>query len=642
LTSDDDGAAVRPTIRPTKFSVDYGDKVVEMNTKRNTKKTTIQDFGGNHGAYEPSHLPGYLMDREFSSQPIKMTKKSLKEQLLAAQREEKLLDAQLKAQTTQHGRYDVSKKASPRNIHQISFDENEEYILKNVRTAPRQNDKTANGSAFDFAPAQEPALPFDMSPLSYNTLTQSAVKQERQGPPKPNVTKAKDAKIEPELCEEQRRLVSLILGGQNVFYTGSAGCGKSTVLKAFVKELKARGRKVVIVAPTGKAALEVNGCTFWTFAGWTPSHFKKPLKKLQEGAHGKFVRKKMNDVDVLVIDEISMMENHAFERLNEVMKVARGKSDAFGGVQLVVTGDFCQLPPVKPFSTCMECGRETSQPQRETVYKCPQHGNFLDIDKWAFRSLAWRQAEFQHVNLTTIHRQRDRKFIDILEKCRMGRKLTEKDSHLLLNHKTNVANAVRLFPTRNEVRMINTTEFNKIPHQKRIFKCFDHFSQRENHPHLNWKHTRDHDGSLTALKEHKFESQIELKESMLVVLQVNISIEEGLVNGSQGVIVGWETYDPSKMPTHVDRDSKAPQPMLPILGDHAILREENIKHFMEQAAVKEWPIVNFDNGVQRTIFADCVVNEMGDEQPYSIISRTQIPLIAGWVSVLFPYSILMS
>jgi hypothetical protein len=154
-------------------------------------------------------------------------------------------------------------------------------------------------------------------------------------------------KTEPKLCEEQHNLVDLIMSGRNVFYTGSAGCGKSTVLKAFVKQLKQCGRNVVIVAPTGKAALEINGSTYFTFAGWTPDHFKKPLRKLREGAHQTFVNKRMRAVDTLIIDEISMMENHAFERLNEVMKEARGSGKAFGGVQLVVTGDFCQLPPVK-------------------------------------------------------------------------------------------------------------------------------------------------------------------------------------------------------------------------------------------------------------------------------------------------------
>jgi len=111
--------------------------------------------------------------------------------------------------------------------------------------------------------------------------------------------------------------------------------------------LRETGRDVRIVAPTGKAALEVNGTTYFTFAGWVPSHFKKPLKDLRQGAHQKWVNLRMRAVDVLIIDEISMLENHIFERLNEVMKEARSSHEAFGGVQIVVTGDFCQLPPVK-------------------------------------------------------------------------------------------------------------------------------------------------------------------------------------------------------------------------------------------------------------------------------------------------------
>ena len=161
-----------------------------------------------------------------------------------------------------------------------------------------------------------------------------------------------EGRTEPTLCPEQRGLVDLILSGKNVFYTGSAGCGKSTVLKAFVKELREMGQDVRIVAPTGKAALEVNGSTYFTFAGWTPSHFKKQLKDLKQGAHQTWVNKRMRAVDVLIIDEISMLENHIFERLNEVMKEARGSHQAFGGVQMVVTGDFCQLPPVK-VSVCL-------------------------------------------------------------------------------------------------------------------------------------------------------------------------------------------------------------------------------------------------------------------------------------------------
>jgi energy-coupling factor transporter ATP-binding protein EcfA2 len=328
---------------------------------------------------------------------------------------------------------------------------------------------------------------------------------------KPKKSRVKKPKTEPELCEEQQGLVNLILSGRNVFYTGSAGCGKSTVLKAFVKQLKNQGRKVVIVAPTGRAALEVNGSTYFTFAGWTPDSFKKPLKKLKENAHGIFVRKRLNQVNVLVIDEISMLENYTFERLNAIMQEARGSSKAFGGVQLVVTGDFCQLPPVKPFQTCITCGREMQELFGPSRFKCPQHGDILEVEKWAFRSAAWKLAEFEHVNLTTIHRQRDRTFIDILEKLRMGKLLDPKDTSLLLNHKSNVKNPVKLYSTREEVRRINNEEFTKLPSEKRVFRCLDNFQHNEKHKHLERKRDRCHDGSLLALREHKFETGVELK-----------------------------------------------------------------------------------------------------------------------------------
>lgn len=151
--------------------------------------------------------------------------------------------------------------------------------------------------------------------------------------------------LEPVLTLEQQNVVDLILEGHNVFYTGSAGCGKSTILKAFVKKLYERGKTVTIVAPTNLAALNVGGVTTWSFAGWTPDSLKKPLDKLMADAHGDQIWERLNYPDVLVIDEISMVENLMFERLNHIMKAARGDAHAdrpFGGVQMVVTGDVSQ------------------------------------------------------------------------------------------------------------------------------------------------------------------------------------------------------------------------------------------------------------------------------------------------------------
>ena len=146
----------------------------------------------------------------------------------------------------------------------------------------------------------------------------------------------------PPLVPEQQHVVDLILSGRNVFYTGSAGCGKSTVLKAFVRQLQALGKRVKIVAPTNLAALNVGGITTWSYAGWTVHSMKKDIDKLMQAALGDKSWDRFDETDVLVIDEISMIENLFFERLNMVIKAARGEKyggGPFGGMQVIVTGD---------------------------------------------------------------------------------------------------------------------------------------------------------------------------------------------------------------------------------------------------------------------------------------------------------------
>ena len=110
---------------------------------------------------------------------------------------------------------------------------------------------------------------------------------------------------------------------------------------------------------------------------------------------------------------------------------------------------------------------------------------------------------------------------------------------------------------------------------------------------------------------------VTIKKDMRILLKANIDPNSGLVNGSQGTIVGFEPFDESKLP----RKSE---------GSHAKYAERQIKIFAIRNQRKPWPIVEFDNGRTRTIYADCTCNEVGDEPPYSVISRAQIPLVAGY------------
>ena len=428
-------------------------------------------------------------------------------------------------------------------------------------------------------------------------------------------------RIEPQLCDEQLELVDLIMEGRNVFYTGSAGCGKSTVLRNFVARLKARGSNVRIIAPTGKAALEVGGMTLYSYAGWTPDILKKSMKALEQNAHKRRNWERIRDTDVLIIDEISMVENQILERLNRVMKSARGKKKPFGGVQIIVTGDFCQLPPVRPFRFCMECGTELLRHSGGKLYECEEHGKFDDSEKWAFCSDAWKECDFVHFRLKRVHRQKEPVFMALLEKCRLGRPLDQGEKNLLLSHECETTGAVKLFPTRDEVGQVNDAEMAQLEGRSLKFNCLDNFFWNREDVALEYKSERGpYPHTLLALEEHRFEPILEMKENMLVILLINLDFDAGLINGSQGVIVGFETGNDKALPDQY--------------GDYKARKKGLIKEFVKRAAVCEWPIVQFQNGAQRTISAHCMMSELGDEAPYSLLSRTQVPLVAAWAMTI--------
>ena len=430
----------------------------------------------------------------------------------------------------------------------------------------------------------------------------------------------------PDLCKEQADLVETIMSGKNVFYTGSAGCGKSTVLRCFVKCLKDLGKRVEIVAPTGRAALNVDGKTFWSYAGWTPSTMKKPMKEILAACCQKRTWKRINATDVLVIDEISMMESFYLERLNRIMKEARSyKCDnahkPFGGVQVVISGDFCQLPPVQPMKHCLECGEEL-QPIPGYRKKCLKHGEYKLSDQWAFKSAAWRECNFVHTNLSTIHRQKDLRFIGILEKLRVGKSLSLEEKNLLKNHDSQTDGAVKIFSKRDDVRKLNDREFNRLQSPIFEYRCYDHFQRNPDHEDLTPLEERDPiDGSLVALNEHRFDKETYLRVGMAVVLLVNLNVEEGLVNGSQGEIIRFDSTPTKRELTEAS-------------GEHGSHKQGLLYRFIRTGRLGQWPVVRFLNGREKTIYPQCMVGEYGATEPWSLLSRTQIPLMAAWAMTI--------
>lgn len=473
---------------------------------------------------------------------------------------------------------------------------------------------------------------------------------------------------EPVLCKEQQDLVNLIMTGCNVFYTGSAGCGKSTVMKAAVKKLTERGANVHVVAPTGKAALQVNGMTTWSYMGWKPDFHKLSLKKLKNMGWRQSVAGRLKGTDVLIIDEISMVENHHLERINVCMKEVRywdrergrvaTNAPAFGGVQVIVAGDFCQLPPVKPFEFCMECG-QTMVLSDGGEFNCANgHGPFSESSKWAFQSEAWREANFVHVELKEIHRQNDHIFIELLQKCRLGVPFSIDQMDMLMYHDCEVRNAIRLLCTKREVTEVNLNHFNKLKTPIFVYHAvdgFEHYPQnKEDLPTWDYR-AHEADGTLTACKQHRLEPILSLCAGMPVVLLVNLDIKKGLVNGSQGIISGFKEMDLGH-PVQA-KDKGKGLPLYPIIGDeYPELLERQITEYMasqtsrrqEEIAIPHerqpqkraietgirWPQVSFHNGLKMTIRPVCVVNTIGDSEPYSLLHRTQIPLMPGWAMTI--------
>jgi ATP-dependent exoDNAse (exonuclease V) alpha subunit len=185
----------------------------------------------------------------------------------------------------------------------------------------------------------------------------------------------------------------------HIFVTGRAGTGKSTLLNYFVQNTK---KKVAVVAPTGVAAYNVGGQTIHSFFGFPLGVLgNQPLSKHLYGR----VRDALRSLDILVIDEVSMVNADLMDAMDTMLRAARGKTKGpFGGVQVVMFGDPYQLPPVplRPTDEGYEFFRE----------------NYRSL--WFFDAKVWAESKLHRYELHENFRQHDDTFISILNAIRDG------------------------------------------------------------------------------------------------------------------------------------------------------------------------------------------------------------------------------
>ncbi|CCK70649.1 DNA helicase PIF1 KNAG_0E03960 [Huiozyma naganishii CBS 8797] len=312
------------------------------------------------------------------------------------------------------------------------------------------------------------------------------------------------------LSKEQENIIDLAKEGHNIFYTGSAGTGKSVLLKEMIKALKTLYGvdEVAVTASTGLAACNIGGFTLhsWSGIGLGQGEPDKLYKKVRRSRKH---LKRWEEVKALVIDEVSMLDGELLDKLNFIAQKIRKNHEPFGGIQVIFCGDFFQLPPV------------SKDPNNPT--------------KFAFESASWKRGINMTIMLQKVFRQQgDTEFINMLNKMRLGTIDEETEQEFKkLNRPLPDDDIIpaELYSTRNEVDRANFARLNKLPGRVHSFTAID-------------------GGSLdnAELKEKLLSNFLAPKDLRLKVgAQVMMikNVDATLVNGSLGKIIDFidgDTY----------------------------------------------------------------------------------------------------
>ncbi|MDD5140536.1 MAG: PIF1 family DEAD/DEAH box helicase [Verrucomicrobiales bacterium] len=296
--------------------------------------------------------------------------------------------------------------------------------------------------------------------------------------------------------------------GGNVFLTGAGGTGKSTQLKRFIGESL---KRVSVTAPTGVAALNVGGMTIHRFCGMligpaagqsNEDYFAQLQRDPRRSILAGFNRVKR--CEVLVIDEISMLPGRQFEFVEFLFRRLRGRDVPFGGCQVIATGDFLQLPPVRKSET--------------------------ERYDWAFQSPAWAAAEFRTFVLDKVRRQDEPGFVRALADFRVGRVWGDSARLLQSRVRSNPpATMTRLFTHNVQVDKWNSFQLSELPGDESVLHA------EQSGPDLQREFlTRN---LLTPATLH-------LKPGALVMFTVNRTAPGGtdpiFVNGQLGTVLDVE------------------------------------------------------------------------------------------------------
>ena len=390
----------------------------------------------------------------------------------------------------------------------------------------------------------------------------------------------------------QSSALDILKTGQNVFLTGSAGSGKTYTLNQYIDYLRARRVPVAVTASTGIAATHMSGTTIhsWSGIGIKDELSERDLTTL---SRKQFLADRLKDTAVLIIDEISMLHAKQLNAVNEVLKHVRKSPLAFGGIQVVVAGDFFQLPPI---GSRGESNRE----------------------KFAFMSQAWLDAGFHICYLSEQHRQVSEEanggidLDDILNEIRRQEVSFESIAALedTFNQDIDIKRT-RLYTHNLNVNKINDKELADLKGETMRFDA-----------------TLNGDPKLaeTLKKTVRTQDELILKVGAKVMFIKN-NTELGVSNGTMGELVGFAAVkvedDNNKNDALIEEDKDDN-----VDSKSKTKKQEKVKDKKKVAITKKMPVVRLNSG--REVVAEPEEWIIEDEHGEVLASYEQVPLCLAW------------